>query len=396
MVGELSGKAAIVGLGYSKLERRSPRPLAHFAREAAHAAIADAGLRVEDIDGLGTIPNIAAYGNTGDLEGIDIVSVPNMIRMLGRERGIRWHVQTPGLCPDTIIAAAAAVAAGACDYALVWRAVNVPKGRYSDFSRAEARGEHQFRAPYGFTMPAAWQSVALRKYMHDHGSTREDMAAFVVQNRANTQLNPKAYWHGTPLTVEEYLEAPMVADPFCLYDCDIPVDGCVAVVLASAERARDLAQPPAYLTGYAQTTWPTRGGFTDSEHMWEGAAAMGEKLWASAGLGPSDMDVAMLYDGFSVFLYVWLEGLGFVPRGEAASYIASGATALDGELPLNTSGCSLGEGRLHGMAQVSEAVLQVMGRAEGRQIEGAAHAVATVGAGTLASGGLIFSREARA
>ena len=244
-------------------------------------------------------------------------------------------------------------------------------------------------------MPAAWQSVALRKYMHDHGSTREDMAAFVVQNRENTQLNPKAYWHGTTLTVEDYLEAPMVADPFCLYDCDIPVDGCVAVVLASAERARDLAQPPAYITGHAQTTWPTRGGFTDSENMWEGGAALGEKLWASAGMGPDDIDVALLYDGFSIFLYVWLEALGFVGRGEAASYIASGATALDGELPLNTSGCSLGEGRLHGMAQISEAVLQATGRAGARQIEGAAHTVATVGAGTLASGGLIFSREAR-
>ncbi len=391
-----SGKAAIVGLGYSKLERRSPRPLAHFAREAAHAAIADAGLTVDDIDGLGTIPNIAAYGNTGDLEGIDIVSVPKMVQLLGRERGIRWHVQTPGLCPDTIMAAAAAVASGACAYALVWRAVNVPKGRYSDFSRAEAHGEHQFRAPYGFTMPAAWQAVALRKYMHDHGSTREDMAAFVVQNRENTQRNPKAWWHGTPLTVEEYLAAPMVADPFCLYDCDIPVDGCVAVVLASAERARDLPHPPAYVTGHAQTTWPTRGGFTDSEHLWEGGAALGEKLWASAGLGPDDMDVALLYDGFSVFLYVWLEALGFVERGEAARYIASGATAIGGELPLNTSGCSLGEGRLHGMAQISEAALQVMGRAGARQVEGANHAVATVGAGTLASGGLIFSREARA
>ena len=393
---DFSGRAAIVGVGYSKLERRSPRPLAHFAREAADAAVADAGLTINDIDGLGTIPNIAAYGNTGSLEGIDIVTVPKMAQVLGRERGIRWHVQTPGLCPDTIMAAAAAVASGACTYALVWRGVNVPQGRYSDYSRAEASGGDQFRAPYGFTMPASWQSVALRKYMHDHGSTREDMAAFIVQNRENTQLNPKAYWHGTPLTVEQYLDAPMVAEPFCLYDCDIPVDGCVAVVLASAERARDLAQPPAYITGHAQTTWPTRGGFTDSENMWEGGAAMGEQLWASAGLGPEDIDVAMLYDGFSIFLYVWLEALGFVKRGEAASYIASGATALDGELPLNTSGCSLGEGRLHGMAQIAEAVLQVTGRAGARQIEGVAHTIATVGAGSLSSGGLIFSREARA
>ena len=167
-------------------------------------------------------------------------------------------------------------------------------------------------------------------------------------------------------------------------------------MLASAERARDLRQPPAYITGHAQTTWPTRGGFTDSENMWEGGTAMGEKLWASAGLGPDDIDAAMLYDGFSIFLYVWLEALGFVGRGEAASYIASGATALDGELPLNTSGCSLGEDACTGWRRSPRRCCRSRGGPGRGRSRGSPTPSATVGAGSLASGGLIFSREARA
>jgi acetyl-CoA acetyltransferase len=391
----IRGKTAIVGIGYSKLERRSSRLLGEIAKEAARAAIADAGLQVSDIDGLTTVPTLPAYANTGlsSREGVDVVSVPGMIDLLGIAEQITWFSHGSSLVTNSLFDAVNALAAGACTHALVWRAVHVPPGRYSNVTSKYVSGNSQFQVPFGYTSPVSWHAITAQRYMAQYGATREHMATFVVDNRRKTNLNPKAYWFDTPLTKDEYLNARMISDPMTIYDCDIPVDGCAAIVLTTAERAKDLRQPPAYVTAYAQTSIPSRSGFTDPEFMREGGEHLARKLWQAAGIGPKDVGAAMLYDGFSIFVYYWLESMGFCKRGEAYQFIEDGHTTLEGSLPLNTNGCSLGEGRTHGMSHLSEAELQVMGRAEARQVPGVEHVVATVSAGNFVSAGLVLSRS---
>ncbi len=391
----IKGKTAIVGIGYSKIERRSARLLGEMAKEAALAAIADAGLTVADIDGLATVPTVPSYANSAlsSREGVDVVSVAGMVDLLDIAEQITRFSNGSALVTNSLFEAANALAAGACTYALVWRAVHVPPGRYSNVTSRYVSGNDQFQVPYGFTSPVSWHAMTAQRYMALYGATRDHFATFIVDNRQKTNLNPKAYFFGTPLTREEYLNARMISDPLTIYDCDIPVDGCAAVILTTAERAQDLRHPPAFITAYAQTTIPSRAGFIDPEFLWEGGEHLARKLWQAAGIGPQDVGAAMLYDGFSIFVFFWLEALGFCPRGEAFRFIADGRTTLGGELPLNTSGGSLGEGRLHGMSHIAEAALQVMGRAEARQVPDIEHVVATVGAGTFVSAGLILSRS---
>ncbi|MFN0093765.1 MAG: thiolase C-terminal domain-containing protein [Dehalococcoidia bacterium] len=389
MTGWKRNQVAIVGAGYSTLERRSSRTLADLTLEACRNAIADSGLTLADINGVGTVPTMPAYGNAGSLDGIDIISVGLLLRMLGIGEQVRWYCQTPGLIPTTVIDVSNAIAAGACDVALIWRAVHMPQGRYSNFSRPYATGDDQFRAPYGWNQPAAWQAMAYTKYFADHGAGRADMGRFVVANREKAAKNPRSAFFGKPLTLDGYLTSRMISEPLCIYDCDLPVDGCAAIVLARADLAHDLAKPAAYITGIAQTTAPSTGGFTDPENMWAGGTTMAKKLWASAGLGPEDMDIAEVYDGFSIFVWMWLESLGFCKRGEAAQFAGGGA----GKLAINSLGASLGEGRLHGMAHITSAFFQLTGRAGANQVPGAKHAVVTVGPGSWVSGGLVLSSE---
>jgi acetyl-CoA acetyltransferase len=392
---DIRGKTAIVGIGYSKLERRSTRLLGAIAKEAALAAIADAGLTVADIDGLSTVPTLPSYANTGlgSREGVDVLSVPGMIDLLGIAEQITWYSHGYALVTNSLVDAVNALAAGACTHALIWRAVHVPSGRYSSVTSRRVSGNAQFQVPFGYTSPVSWHAATAQRYMALYGATREHMATFIVDNRRKTNLNPKAYFFDTPLTKEEYLNARMISDPLTIYDCDIPVDGCAAVVLTTADRAQDLRQPPAYVTAYAQTSIPSRAGYTDPEILWEGGEHLARKLWQAARLGPKDVDAAMLYDGFSIFVWYWLEAMGFCKRGEAFRFIEDGRTELGGELPLNTSGCSLGEGRTHGISHIVEAALQVMGRADARQVPAVEHTVATVSAGNFLSAGLVLSRS---
>lgn len=393
---ELRDKVAVAGIGYTPLVRRSPRTLASLTVEACDAAIADAGLTRADIDGLGTTPSMPVYGGIkGDIDGIDVVTPGLLGRLLHIQQQVTWLGNTNAMVTQTFIDAVNAVYSGACKYAIVYRSLHMPVGRYSNFTKAYAAGRDQFFAPYGFTMPAAWAATVQRRYMDLFGATRESMANFIVQNRENAHKNPNAYFRDTPLTKEDYLASKMVADPMTMLDCDIPIDGAIAILITTTERARDLKNPPALVTGYAACTHTGPSGVPmNLEDMWEGARQAGERLWASAGLGREDIDVAQLYDGFSIFIYTWLEGLGFVPKGEAFRFIDDGNTRLDGKLPVNTSGTSLAEGRVHGMAHLTEAAYQVAGRAGERQVPDAAHCIATISNGLAGSTAFVFSRDA--
>jgi acetyl-CoA acetyltransferase len=387
------GKTAIVGIGYSELVRESKRPLGLLALDACRAAVADAGLSPTQIDGLATYPE-APFLGAGSRDGVDIVSVAWIINHLAPVLDVRWYAQIEtGMIAAPVIEGANALLAGACDYVLIWRALHQPR-RYGAFGAARAAGDAQFLAPWGAISIIQSHAMAWRRYMHLYGATREHLCSFVVNSRRNANLNPRAFFYTKPMTREDYFKARLIAEPFCLFDCDVPVEGCVALVMTTSERARDLRHPPAYLAGYGQNTAGRRAllYYTLDDYVACGKS-LADKLWAAAAMGPSDMDAAQLYDGFSPSALYWLEAAGFCGRGEAWQFIQDGRIALEGELPVNTFGGSLSEGRLHGMGHIAEAVFQVTDRAERRQVPGAAAVCAIDGSPMLRGSGIVVTRD---
>ena len=394
----LRGVAA-VGVGGSVFERRSERVLALHALDAIRAALDDAGLDVSDVDGLATYPESPVFGSP-HVDGVDVVSTALMARLLGISEQVRWHTETHALIPNTFVEAANAVAAGACRCAVVFRSMHNPGGRYNAFTSDRAGGNRQFTAPYGMHRGYQYYGSAYHRYMHRYGARREHMATLVVNNRDNASRNPRAYFRDQPLAVQDYLDARMLADPVCLLDCDLPVDGALAVVLVPAERARELGRPAAHLAGFSQYAGGAGGMVSRElslgpplEHLQAGARGVMDRLWQDSGLSPRNVDVAQLYDGYSFFVYWWLEASGFCGEGEAFAFVQDGRIAPGGELPLNTFGGQLGEGRLHGMGHIAEAVLQASGRAGARQVPDAAVSLAVVGPVNDGSAALLFTRE---
>jgi acetyl-CoA acetyltransferase len=392
MTGDKRGTVAIAGVGHSQIGRRLERPVGLLALDACLAAIEDAGLSPDDIDGMTTYPHMPAVGHGQERDGEDIVSVGWMVRAMG-SRNIRWWVElAAGNVGNAIGCAHQALVAGLCDYALVWRALHMPKtGGYTQHTASTAAGASAYTAPYGATLAPLKFAPAYMRYLKMFGAERWHLGTFVVSSRQGATLNPKAVFHDKPMTVDDYMNSRMIADPVCLLDCDIPVDGAAAIVLTRSDRARDLRHPPAYISAIGQSAWDTFDPPAPEEY-WHTAQTLGELLWQRSGLGPRDMAGAMLYDGFSPNVYFWLEGLGFCGRGEAYEWIQDGRIELSGELPINTFGGNLSEGRLHGMGHWVEAALQVQGRAAKRQIAGVTHVLVTTGM-TGRAAGAIVSRE---
>lgn len=391
------GKTAIAGIGYSEITRKPQKPLGLLALDACRAALDDCGLAPRQIDGLATYPE-SPFAGAGNRDGEDVVSVMYVVNHLPLAPDIRWYAQIEtGMIASPIIEAVNALVAGACDYVLVWRALHRPLPRSAGARSSgppRAAGDAQFLAPFGCNSIVQWHALAWQRYMHRYGATREALAALATNSRRNANLNPRAFFYQDPMSRDDYFNSRWIAEPLCLFDCDVPVDGCVAIVLTSAERARDLKHPPAYIAGYGQNTVPRRTllHYALDDYM-ECGGSLARKLWASAGLGPDDIDAAQLYDGFNPSTLYWLEAAGFCPRGEGGSFVQDGRIALTGELPVNTFGGSLSEGRMHGMGHVAEAVRQVTGRADQRQIPGAEVACAIDGSPMLRGSGIVVTKN---
>ncbi|MGV9868031.1 thiolase family protein [Rhodococcus koreensis] len=359
---------------------------------------------MDDIDGAATFPTYPAEHRRGRRDGYSHVSVDWMVKHL-RFANIQWWAETHrGNVSTAIEQAAMALALGKCSYAVVWRAMNMPKtsGYHAVHDERYATGDLAYSLPYGFTSGPIGFALTYNRYMQLYGAKREHMAALTLAARRGAQLNPHAHLAGIPLTFDDYMGARMIADPMSLLDCDIPVDGAGAIVLARAERATALPHDPAYIAGFGQARFANRTVETLSgptgpegfEICRVTAETIGTSLWRSAGFGPSDVDGAMLYDGFAPDVYFWLEGMGFCDEGEAFEFIQNGRIEIDGEFPINTFGGNLSEGRLHGIGHWIEATLQVQARAGERQIKGA-HNIA-VATGLLGSGsGAVLSRSPR-
>src|SRR6476469_1267034 len=364
-------RVAVVGYGHSTIERRATRPLGAVAVDIARAAIADAGLTVEEIDGFVGSSMLPSAGGHQAVDGVSVVTPTWLARSLGATPRYVAGFDGIGQVSGSVGMAVNALISGAADYVVVHRALHNPAGSYHGNAMREARGAAQWSAPQGFFGPLAMIALPYNEYLQRFGARRESMAAIVTEARKNGSRLPWSHWHDRPLTVQEYLAEPTLVDPVCRLDCDIPVDGVAAFVLTSAERAADSPNRPVYVAGFAGSTgaprrlplhWPL-------DDILDGGADTVRRLWRETGLGPDDVGLPPAYDGFSPFVWCWLEVLGLCPVGEAHRFVESGGIDSDrpGAVPALSGGGALGNGRMHGVPQMLECYLQLSRRAGDRQ-----------------------------
>jgi acetyl-CoA acetyltransferase/uncharacterized OB-fold protein len=375
-------RCVISGVGLSQVGRRLMRPAISLAVDASLAAVADAGLSLGDIDGLSTYPGGGLGG--GMSEG-GIPALEEALRI--RPTWFNGGVEIPGQ-GGAVLAAMLAVASGLCNHVLcvrtVWEATSAELMRRSPAPDSglggRVGGDMQWRLPYGSGAPT-WIGMAASQYFHRYKADREVLARIALNARAGAGRNPVAVYRD-PLTLDDYFDARMISTPFGLYDCDVPCDGSVAIVVSRAEAAGDAPNGVVRFEAVGsqiteRVSWD-QGTFSH-EPLVNGPAA---HLWTRTSLRPTDVDVALLYDGFTFNCLSWIEALGFCEFGEASGYIGDGARiALDGELPVNPHGGQLSAGRLHGFGFLHEAVLQLRGSAGDHQVAGAEVAVVSTGGG---------------
>lgn len=385
-------KVALTGIGQSTVGRRLMVDPMSLTVDACQAAVADAGLRLDDIDGLSTYPGIMPF--PGITEG-GIMAIEEALNI--RPVWLNGGSELPGQI-GAITAGMLAVAAGLCRHVLcvrtVWEASHAALMRAGKYPppTTPASGMQEFRNPFGAISAAQWIGLHATHYMHHYGVGREMLAAIAVTQRAGAARNPEALYR-EPLTVDDYYAARMVSTPFGLYDCDIPCDGAVAVVVSARETVKDLANPPVLVEAVGSAVLERLSWDQDTLELMPQTKGPSAHLWSRTDLTPGDVDVALLYDGFSFNAVSWLESLGFCGPGEATDFLAGGKTiALDGELPLNPHGGQLSAGRLHGYGFVREAMLQLRGEAHGRQVPDARLAAVSAGGG-VPSGAMLLRRE---
>ena len=386
-------KAVISGIGQSEIGRRLGRDPLALTVDACLAAIEDAGLTRDDIDGVATYPGAMIGGGAPGFSGAGVTEVQEALRLQ-----LDWWTGGPETSGQlgSVITAAAAIAAGYARHVLCFRSVwessaqgrgpraGIGMGGGGRGGPPRATGMLQWTLPYGAASAACWIALFAQRHFIEYGTTREQMAWIALNARRNAARNPKAIYRD-PLTMEDYLSARWISTPFCLYDCDVPVDGATAIVLSHVDAARDLRRRPLRIeaVGSALHGRPSWDQFDDLTTMAMRDAA--KMMWSRTDLRPSDVDVAECYDGFSFLAMAWLEALGFCGKGESGPFIEGGARiALDGELPLNTNGGQLSGGRLHGYGFLHEACVQLWGEGGERQVPGDPEvAVAAAGGGPL-------------
>ncbi|MEU3624712.1 lipid-transfer protein [Amycolatopsis coloradensis] len=381
----LSGRAAIAGIGATEFSKDSGRSELRLAAEAVSAALADAGLKPSDVDGLVSFT----------MDGNSEIAVARELGIPELKFFSRIHYGG-GAAAATVQQAAMAVATGVADVVVAYRAFNERSGtRFGQVSPAAAGQvnssgvDNAFHYPMGIATPAATVAMLARRYMHEYGATSEDFGRIAVIDRARAATNPKAWFHGKPITLEDHQASRWVAEPLHLLDCCQESDGGVALVVTGIERARDLPRRPAVIAAAAQGSGPDQYVMTsyyrDDLPALPEMGVVGRQLWEQSGLRPGDMDLAVLYDHFTPYVLMQLEELGFCGKGEAKDFIGGGTLELDGKLPLNPHGGQLGEAYLHGMNGIAEGVRQVRGDAV-NQVDGATRVLVTAGTGVPTSG----------
>jgi acetyl-CoA acetyltransferase len=365
-VSTFAGRTAIAGIGSTELSRHAGRTELQLACESMRAALADAGLGPGDVDGL------VSYT-------IDPVEETELVRSLGLQE-VAYSSRVPyggGGSMGVLLHAAAAIASGAADVVVAYRAIRARSGatRFggakiapSPTSAHSGTTAMQWCMPYGLLTPASWFSLNCTRYMHTYGVTSEDFGRAVVQLRAYAATNPAAWGYERPIDLDDHQASRWIAEPCIrLFDCCQETDGSVAVVVTSAERARDLTDTPVVIAsagGAAVFEQEIASDhYSDDLAVMEGSVALGRRVFDHFGIARTELDAAMIYDAFSPLLLMQLEALGFCGSGEAKDFIADGNLAIGGALPTNTNGGLIGEGYIHGLNLVIEATRQLRGTA---------------------------------
>ncbi|HEX6353653.1 lipid-transfer protein [Actinophytocola sp.] len=376
--------AAIVGIGATEFSKDSGRSELQLAAEAVRDALADAGLTPSDVDGLVTFTMDANAEIAVARElGIPSLSFFSRVGYGG------------GAACATVQQAAMAIETGMASVVVCYRAFNERSGhRFGRVQTAAAAAptssgiDNSWHYPMGLGTPAATVAMFARRYMHEYGATSEDFGRVAVADRRHAATNPKAWFYGRPITLDDHQSSRWIAEPLRLLDCCQESDGGVALVVTSRARAADLPNVPALVAAAAQGSGTDQ--FTMNSYYRDDLTGLPEmgvvarQLWAQSGLGPSDMSIAVLYDHFTPFVLVQLEELGFCGRGEARHLIADGALELDGRLPTNPHGGQLGEAYIHGMNGIAEGVRQIRGTAA-NQVAEVANVLVTAGTGVPTS-----------
>lgn len=373
----LGGRAAIAGIGATEFSKDSGRSELTLAVEAVHAALADAGLSPADVDGMVTFTmdtspeiTVAQAAGIGDLSFFS-----------------RIHYGGGAACA-TVQQAALAVATGVAEVVVCYRAFNERSGRRfgSGVQQREPSAEGAalgWALPWGLLTPASWVAMTAQRYLHAYNLTPEAFGHVAVTDRRHAANNPAAYFHNKPITLADHAASRWIVEPLRLLDCCQETDGGQALVVTTAERARDLRQAPAVITAAAQGAGRRQEAMTsfyrDELTGLPEMDVVARQLWRTSGLRPADIDVGILYDHFTPFVLMQLEEFGFCKPGEAADFVAADA------LPLNTHGGQLGEAYLHGMNGIAEAVRQLRGTSV-NQVEGTEHVLVTAGTGVPTSG----------
>ncbi|MET9863193.1 lipid-transfer protein [Streptomyces smyrnaeus] len=376
----LGGRAAVVGIGATEFSKDSGRSELKLAVEAVRAALDDAGLTPGDVDGMVTFTmDTSPEITVAQAAGIGELSFFSRVHYGG------------GAACATVQQAALAVACGLAETVVCYRAFNERSGRRfgSGVQQREPSAEGAalgWSLPFGLLTPASWVAMAAQRYLHTYGLPPEVFGHVAVVDRKYAATNPAAYFYGKPLTLAEHAASRWIVEPLRLLDCCQETDGGQALVVTSAERARDLPHRPALITaaaqgagrGQEQMTSFYRDDLTGLPEM----GVVARQLWRTSGLGPQDIDVAVLYDHFTPFVLMQLEEFGFCARGTGADFVAAGS------LPLNPHGGQLGEAYLHGMNGIAEAVRQLRGTAV-NQVDDCARVLVTAGTGVPTSGLLL-------
>lgn len=380
-------RCAIVGVGRTDFSRASGRSVLTLATQASTLAITDAGLGIGDIDGIVRCD-------------FDAVSAHELANALGLTDLRYWSEHGPGgAAPCSMIASAVgAIVSGQATSVLAFRALN---GR-SGFRLGMGRNQHdtgpiggngtyeEFYVPYGLVSPGQMWAMLARRHMTQYGTTPEQLGAIATTIRRAANRNPAAQMHDRILTLDEYLDAPVISSPLRIFDYCLETDGACAVVVTSTERARDLARAPVVIAGVAMGATPgMQGGLSGPVLMRPDplrlpSRSVAANLYRNAGIGPADIDVAQFYDCFTFTVLVQLEDYGFCEPGEGGPLAESGSIALDGRLPINTSGGNLSDGYIHGMSHIVEGVHQIRGDSTS-QIDGAEVCLVTSGLPNITS-----------
>jgi len=392
----VKGTSAIVGVGESSYYRPGGATESEFqlACIAIRNAAEDAGIRVQDIDGF------VSYASDRNVPtrlatalGVDAT----------RFSALAWDGGSNGVC-GTLVLADAAITAGYANFIVCFRSLaqgqfgRFGSGRQGNVARAE--GDAAFRIPYGLTTPAMWYAMIAMRFMHEHGISHDALMEVSLASYAHAQRNPRAIRYGRSISEEDYRNSRWIVEPYRLFDCCQENDGAAAAIVTSAERARDLKSSPVYVRAAAQgfeyrasAGGSVGAGYNDPEFPTAHLRHVAKDLWARAGIGPGDVQVAQFYENFTGMVVIALCEMGFTTPQEVEAWLKAGNIRWpEGRLPINTSGGNLAEAYIHGFQLVNEAVRQVRGQST-CQVKDVVNSLVVSGPGALPASVAVLSAD---